>query len=70
VEGNFGVTFAINDDRYSVDGVSFTYYLPYSRDHAYVEDLWLSWFVKYDPDWKDHPIERQERVVKEQMNNW
>ena len=32
--------------------------------------LWLSWFVKYDPDWKDHPIGNQERVVEEHMGNW
>lgn len=34
--------------------------------------LWLSWFVKYDPDWKEHDInkERIERIVPEQMGNW
>lgn len=32
--------------------------------------LWLSWFVKYDPDWQNNPIEEPERIVKEQMNNW
>jgi len=32
--------------------------------------LWLSWFVKYDPDWKEHKVEEYERIVKEQMNNW
>ncbi|MBX3239846.1 MAG: DUF983 domain-containing protein [Chitinophagaceae bacterium] len=34
--------------------------------------LWLSWFVKYEPDWKNKPIEKEntERVVKEQMGNW
>lgn len=34
--------------------------------------IWLSWFVKYDPDWKTHPIndESTERVVKEHMGNW
>jgi len=34
--------------------------------------LWLSWFVKYEPDWKNKPIspESTERVVREQMNNW
>lgn len=25
--------------------------------------LWLSWFVKYDKDWKDHPLESFERLV-------
>lgn len=34
--------------------------------------LWLSWFVKYEPDWRTKPIsaEQTERIVKEQMNNW
>lgn len=34
--------------------------------------LWLSWFVKYDPDWKNHEINREtiERIVPEQMGNW
>ncbi|MBN8859730.1 MAG: DUF983 domain-containing protein [Sphingobacteriales bacterium] len=34
--------------------------------------MWLSWFVKYEPDWKNKPISKEsvERVVPEQMNNW
>ena len=32
--------------------------------------LWLSWFVKYDPHWKEHKAEDPERIVKEQMGNW
>jgi uncharacterized protein (DUF983 family) len=34
--------------------------------------LWLSWFVKYDPDWKEHDIKKEtlERIVPEQMGNW
>lgn len=34
--------------------------------------LWLSWFVKYDPDWKEHDIKKDtlERIVPEQMGNW
>ncbi|HEX6334500.1 MAG TPA: DUF983 domain-containing protein [Flavisolibacter sp.] len=32
--------------------------------------LWLSWFVKYDPDWKHHRPEDPERIIREQMNNW
>jgi hypothetical protein len=33
--------------------------------------LWLSWFVRYDPDWRDHkPDTDPERVVKEHRNNW
>jgi hypothetical protein len=34
--------------------------------------LWISWFVKHDPDWKKNKIDETvtERVVKEQMDNW
>ncbi len=33
--------------------------------------LWISWFVKYDPEWKDHqPIDVSERMNAEQANNW
>lgn len=32
--------------------------------------LWLSWFVKYDRNWKEHDLPDNERVVKEHMNNW
>ena len=34
--------------------------------------LWLSWFVKYDPNWAAHDINKEtiERIVPEQMGNW
>jgi hypothetical protein len=32
--------------------------------------LWLSWFVKYDPDWEKNPVGHQERVIEEHMGNW
>lgn len=32
--------------------------------------IWLSWFVKYDQNWKDHQPEKNERIIPEQMNNW
>jgi hypothetical protein len=32
--------------------------------------LWLSWFVKYDSNWKDKEATKYERIIKEQMNNW
>lgn len=32
--------------------------------------LWLSWFVKYDPEWKEKNAKEYERIVKEHMNNW
>ena len=31
--------------------------------------IWISWFVKYDPDWKTHPLDREEieRIIPEQQ---
>ena len=32
--------------------------------------LWISFFVKYDPDWRKNKLGDFERVVPEQMDNW
>jgi uncharacterized protein (DUF983 family) len=32
--------------------------------------LWLSWFVGFDPEWRNKKPEHFERVVPEQMKNW
>lgn len=33
--------------------------------------LWISWFVKYDPDWADHrPGDVSERLNAEHGSNW
>ncbi|MEO6070370.1 MAG: DUF983 domain-containing protein [Chitinophagaceae bacterium] len=32
--------------------------------------LWISWFVKYDPHWKERPPEERERTNKDISNNW
>jgi hypothetical protein len=33
--------------------------------------LWISWFVKYDPDWKLHkPLDVSERLNPDQATNW
>jgi uncharacterized protein (DUF983 family) len=32
--------------------------------------LWISWFVSYDPNWREHPIEPSDRINKDQMGNW
>lgn len=32
--------------------------------------LWLSFFVKYEWDWRHHKPDDPERIIKEQMNNW
>lgn len=32
--------------------------------------LWISCFVKYDPDWPNHKLDHFERIIEGQMNNW
>lgn len=32
--------------------------------------LWMSWFVHYDPHWRDNIPRDYERIVPGQMNNW
>ncbi len=32
--------------------------------------IWLSFFVKYDPDWQQKEPPKPERIVEGQMNNW
>ncbi len=33
--------------------------------------IWISWFVKYDPDWETHkPADVSERLNTDQANNW
>jgi uncharacterized protein (DUF983 family) len=34
--------------------------------------VWLSWFVKHDPDWQEKPIDQEslERIIPGQMGNW
>jgi hypothetical protein len=32
--------------------------------------IWLSFFVKYDPQWRQHAPPPPERMIKEHMGNW
>ena len=32
--------------------------------------LWISFFVKYDPNWEHTPPEDPERINESQMSNW
>ena len=32
--------------------------------------IWLSWFVRYDPEWRNKKPEHFERIIPEQMKNW
>lgn len=44
--------------------VSMPYVMRLSRS------IWLSFFVKYDPDWRSKAPEKVERIVEGQMGNW
>jgi len=32
--------------------------------------IWLSFFVKFDPDWRSKAPDKVERIVEGQMGNW
>lgn len=67
-----GMTFSVDDDR-------MLYWMATNITLLIVvqpilmrlsRTLWLGWFVSYEEDWKSNPIEKPERVVEGQMNNW
>lgn len=51
-----------------VNGIVLVLGLPYIMRLS--RTLWLSFFVKYDPEWRSKEAEKPERIVKEQMGNW
>lgn len=67
-----GVTFSIDDNRiFYWMGTAFTILLvlqPVLMRLSRI--LWLSWFVKYDPNWRNKPKPKAERIVPEHMKNW
>ena len=67
-----GMTFSIDDNRiFYWMGTAFV--LLFAIQPLLMRlsrSLWLSWFVKYEPDWKNKPLQKPERIVPEQMNNW
>ena len=67
-----GVSFSIDDNRiFYWMGTAFTLLLiTQPLIMRLSRTLWLSWFVSYDPNWEKNPIEKPERIVPEQMNNW
>jgi hypothetical protein len=32
--------------------------------------IWISWFVSYDPQWREHEAEAPERINPDQAGNW
>ena len=67
-----GVTFSIDDNRifYWMGTAFLLLFILQPVLMRLSRSLWLSWFVKYDPKWRQHPIKQPERIVPEQMNNW
>jgi hypothetical protein len=67
-----GMTFSINDDRILYwMGTNITLLIIMQPILMRLSrTLWLSWFVSYDDKWKENNIDKPERVVEGQMNNW
>ncbi len=63
---------SINDNSLyyylAVNGVLLLVLMPYLMRLS--RSLWLSFFVKYDPEWHTKKPPNPERIVDGQMNNW
>ena len=64
---------SVNDNRFfiwmGVNAVLLILLQPWLM--RYSRSLWASWFIRYDPDWKEHqPIDFSERLNPDQANNW
>lgn len=61
------IGFSLRDNRFfvwmAVNGVLMILLQPIFMRLS--RSLWLSWFVQYDSNWKNNPIERNERVIEE-----
>ena len=69
------IGFSLEDSRFfwwlGVNSVVLVLLQPYLMRLS--RTLWLSWFVKYEPNWREKKIdisEATERVVKEHTGNW
>lgn len=67
-----GMTFSVDDNRvfywFFLNLVLLLFMQPLFMRFA--RSLWLSWFVKYDPNWKENEAQKNERIVKEYMKAW
>ena len=73
--GIWGLTIglSVNDNRFffwmGVNAILLLLGQPWLM--RFSRSLWISWFVKYDPDWKkNQPVDYSERMNAEQGNNW
>lgn len=66
------IGFSFKDKRFLVWIISNSVFLLLLQPWLmrFSRSLWLSWFVKYDPEWPNRKPEDPERIVEGQMNNW
>lgn len=67
------VGFSLDDNRFIYwlifNGILLLFLQPWLMRFA--RSLWISWFVRYDPDWKENgPVDVSERTNQEQGGNW
>ena len=69
----FTIGLSVNDNRFFiwliVNAVFLLILQPWLM--RFSRSLWISWFVKYDPDWRvNRPVDVSERMNEEQGTNW
>lgn len=67
-----GMTFDIDDNRiFYWMGTVFTLLIALQPLLMRLSrSIWLSWFVRYDPNWREHKLKEPERLIEEHKNNW
>jgi hypothetical protein len=66
------IGFSFKDDRFLIWIVLNSIFLLALQPWLmrFSRSLWLSFFVHYDPDWKQTRPQELERINRDQMNNW
>jgi hypothetical protein len=67
------IGFSLNDNRFfywlGFNAILLILLQPWLM--RFSRSLWLSWFVRYDPNWKENaPEDVSERLNPDQANNW
>jgi uncharacterized protein (DUF983 family) len=66
------IGFSFNDNRFfwwlGINGVLLIVLQPWLMRLS--RSLWISWFVKYDPEWRTTKPQAPERINQDQKNNW
>lgn len=63
------IGFSLDDNRVFIWFVSNTILLVVMQPWLmrFSRSLWLSWFVKYDPNWEQNEVGHTERIIESQM---